>query len=275
MASFPIIAFIGAGNMGSSLIGGLIHHGHPSDRLWASDPSQEKLSDLHNHYHIHTTTDNTKVVEAADVVIFAIKPQLVAQVAQSLASTIQQHRPLVISIAAGVRVCNIKQWLEAKVTIVRAMPNTPALIGYGATALYTNLETADYHRELAETIMKSVGIVKWLPEEALMDNITALSGSGPAYFFLMMEALENAAVDLGLPHDIAHTFTLQTVKGAAEMAGKMHKSFAELREQVTSKGGTTEKGVAILEEHNIRGLLKMTLQAAKLRSEELALPLGD
>ena len=266
----PVIAIIGAGNMGSSLIGGLIQNGHPSHQLWASDPSEEKLSDLKLRFNVNTTVDNRKAIESADIVVFAVKPQLLQTVATTVAPLIQANKPLVLSIAAGIRISSLQQWLGSHVAIVRAMPNTPALIGCGATALYANHHVNHTQHNMAESILRSVGVVVWLADEQLMDAVTALSGSGPAYFFLMMEILQDVAEQLGLDNESARLLTMQTALGAARMAIESGKPLAELRRHVTSPGGTTEKALSVLEESNIRGVFKAALQAAKLRSEELA-----
>jgi pyrroline-5-carboxylate reductase len=266
----PVIAMIGAGNMGSSLIGGLINDGHPSDKLWATDPSAEKLAYLNQTFHIHTTHDNKKAAETADVIIFAIKPQIFSEAASELAPLIQSRKPLVISIAAGIREASIQHWLGGNASIVRAMPNTPALIKCGATALYANPFVSDAQHNMAESILRAVGVAVWLNNEQQIDTVTALSGSGPAYFFLMMEALQDAAEQLGLPTDTARLLTLQTALGAARMAIESDTPLAELRRHVTSPGGTTEKGVSVLMAHDIQGVFKKTLEAAKHRSEELA-----
>lgn len=272
--TIPVIAIIGAGNMGSSLIGGLINNHHPSDKLWATDSDEAKLAHLAHAFNIHTTTNNVAAVEAADVVLFAIKPQLIANIVTQLADTLRQRRPLIISIVAGIREKSLQQWIGSQIAIVRAMPNSPALIGCGATALYANPHTSVNERNMAESILRSVGIVVWLTDEKLMDVVTSLSGNGPAYFFLMMEALQQAACELGLPEDIARLLTLQTALGASRMAIESGKPLAELRRHVTSPGGTTESALSVLEENNIRGIFKKTLQAAKLRSEELAEIMG-
>lgn len=271
----PVISIIGAGNMGSSLIGGLINNGYSSDKLWASDTNEERLAYLQQAFHIHTTTDNNKAAQVADVIIFAIKPQLFATVATGSANDVQIRKPLVISIAAGMREASIQHWLGDKLAIVRAMPNTPALIGCGATALYANEYVSTEQRSIAESILRAVGVVVWLKDEKLMDAVTALSGSGPAYFFLMMETLQQAAEQLGLPSETARLLTLQTALGAARMAIESGTPLEELRHNVTSPGGTTEKAVSVLEENNIRGLFRKALLAAKLRSEELASILGE
>lgn len=271
----PTIALIGgAGNMGTSLIGGLINNGHPADKLWATDTSVEKLSELQKKFGIHTTTDNKQAIQSADVVIFSIKPQMFSNLAVDLADIIKAQKPLVISIAAGIRESSIQHWLGGTAAIVRVMPNTPALIGCGAAALYANALVTHEQRNMAESILHAVGIAVWLSDEKSMDAVTALSGSGPAYFFLVMESLQQAAEELGLPHDIARLLTLQTALGAARMAIEDDRPLHELRQNVTSPGGTTEKAVSVLEENNIRVIFQKALSAAKLRSEELAELMG-
>lgn len=271
----PVIAIIGAGNMGSSLIGGLIKTGHPSKKIWATAASEETLTILRENFKINTTTDNLKAVQAAEVIIFAVKPQAFGKIAAEISEVLQTHHPLIISIAAGVPTITIQKWLGGKVAVVRCMPNTPALINCGATALFASSLVTSEQRNIAESILRAVGVVVWLSDEKWMDIVTALSGSGPAYFFHMMEALQMAAEELGLPTETARLLTLQTALGAARMAIESGKPIAELRKNVTSPGGTTEKALSVLEENNIRGLYKMALHAAKRRSEELASLLGD
>lgn len=271
----PTIAIIGAGNMGLSLIGGLITDKHPANQIIATNPSSEKLAQLEQRFNIKTTTDNMAAAKTADVIIFAVKPQYIADVAKQLAPCIQEHRPLVISIAAGIKTAHLQKWLGNDIAIVRAMPNTPALIGCGATALYANDLVKTEQRNTAESMLRAVGLTLWVNKEDLMDTVTALSGSGPAYFFLMMEALQTAAEELGLPTETAKLLTLQTALGSARIAIESTHSLAELRKHVTSPGGTTEKALSILEEHQIRDIFKKTLSAAKARSEELANSLGD
>lgn len=266
----PLIAVIGGGNMGSSLIGGLIKDGHSPEKLIASDPDPVKLQALAKNFHIQTTTDNKQAVHAAEVVLLAVKPQYFAAVTKDLAPALPTVKPLIISIAAGIREASIQQWLGGHAAIVRAMPNTPALIGCGATALFANHQVTHDQRNLAESILRAVGVIVWLNDESLMDAVTALSGSGPAYFFLMMEALHEAAIQLGLPDDTAKLLTLQTALGATRMAIESGQSLPELRRLVTSPGGTTEKALSVLEEHKLREIFSKALHAAKRRSEELA-----
>lgn len=275
MANKPIIAILGAGNMGSALAGGLVKDKYPAKNIWLSDLDAEKLDHLHNSLGVNVTPDNQKAIQKADVVIFAIKPQVMAKVAGSLADAIQTHRPLIMSIAAGIREENLQQWVGGNMPIVRIMPNTPALIGCGASGLFANKLVSKEQRELAEAIMRAVGVVVWLDNEKWLDTVTALSGSGPAYFFLFIEALQIAGEDLGLPAEVARLLSLQTAYGAARMALESEKHVKELRQQVTSPGGTTERALRVLEEGNIRQLLAKALQAAKERSEELATTLSD
>ena len=240
----PTIAVIGAGNMGSSLIASLINSGHPSQQLWAADPSEEKLALLKKNFSVHVTSDNKHAISTADIVIFAIKPQLFSQVANALAATIKIRKPLVISIAAGVRIADIQHWIGSDIPIVRAMPNMPAIIGCGATALFANALVTKKEHNQAESILRAAGVVVWLEKENLMDVVTALSGSGPAYFFLVMEAMQQAAVDLGLPEETARLLTMQTALGAVRMGLETGIGLADLRHQVTS-GGTTEKAIFV------------------------------
>lgn len=264
------IAMIGAGNMGASLIGGLIQNGHPSEKIIATDTSPDKLAMLQQTFQIQTTTNNDEAIELADVVVFAVKPQYFETVAVSAKQAIRTRRRLIVSIAAGIRVASIQTWLGGEQAIVRTMPNTPALIGAGAAALYANDLVNDKERNLAESILRAVGIAVWLNDESLMDTVTALSGSGPAYFFLFMEAMQHAAEELGLPTDTARLLTLQTALGAARMAIESGKPLDELRHNVTSPGGTTEKALGVLQEHHLPVIIRHALQAAKTRSEELA-----
>lgn len=270
----PTIAMIGAGNMGASLIGGLIQNGHPSEKIIATDMSAEKLAMLHETFHIRTATNNNEAIQSADVIVFAIKPQGFESVAVSAKDTVRERRRLIVSIAAGIREASIQEWLGGEQAIVRAMPNTPALIGAGAAALYANAFVTETERNLAESILRAVGIAVWLTDETMMDTVTALSGSGPAYFFLFMEAMQHAAEELGLPSDTARLLTLQTALGAARMAIESGKPLAELRRNVTSPGGTTEKALGVLQDQHLPAIVRHALQAAKLRSEELADLLG-
>jgi pyrroline-5-carboxylate reductase len=264
------IAFIGGGNMARSLIGGLLDDGIPAQRIWVADPNESALHSLVGDFAVHTTPDNSEAARHARVVMLAIKPQLAKSVVQELAPAILDSRPLVISIAAGIRVDDLSSWLDKGTAIVRTMPNTPALVRSGATALYANSAVNKEQKNLAESILRAVGMTLWVDDEGLMDAVTALSGSGPAYFFLVMEALESAGEHLGLPRDTARLLTLQTAFGAAKMALESAEEPAELRRRVTSPGGTTECAVQTLQKHGLEAVFDEALRAAHRRSIELA-----
>jgi pyrroline-5-carboxylate reductase len=272
--STPNLSFIGAGNMARSLIGGLIADGWPAAHIRAADPDPDQRASLASHFGIGLLDDNHAAAESADVVVLAVKPQVMYTVAQEIASTVQTHRPLVISIAAGIRSADLDRWLGGNTAIVRCMPNTPALVQSGATALFANPRVDSGQRDRAETILRAVGLTLWLEREEQMDAVTALSGSGPAYFFLIMEALQAAGERLGLPADTARLLALQTAFGAAKMALESPEDAAVLRRRVTSPGGTTERALQVLEEGGLRDLLLRAMSAARDRSRELADQLG-
>lgn len=268
------IAFIGAGNMAGALIGGLIADGVSPDRLTATDTSREKCEALRAAAGIRTLQDNRAAAADADVLVLAVKPQVLRDVALELAEQVQRTRPLVISIAAGVRSESLQAWLGEDVPVVRTMPNTPAMIQAGASVLYATPAVSEAQREQAESLMRAVGLTQWVEDEGLMDAVTALSGSGPAYYFLVMEAMEDAARRLGLPAETARLLTLQTALGAARMALESSEPPSTLRARVTSPRGTTERAVAVLEDGGIRDLFRRALKAARDRSIELSDDLG-
>ena len=268
------IGFIGGGNMAASLLGGLLADGTPASQLWASAPSEATRQRLKETFGIHVVADNTEVVRHCNVVVLAVKPQKMHEVCTEIAATVRTAKPLVVSIAAGVRTADMERWLGGNIALIRTMPNTPALVQCGATALYATPQVNNSQREAAETIMRAVGLTLWLEDEPLMDAVTALSGSGPAYFFLMLEALEEAGAKLGLPAETSRLLALQTAFGAAKMALESPDDCATLRKRVTSPGGTTERAIGILEQGNLRGLFATALAGACDRAEELAKQLG-
>ncbi len=207
--------------------------------------------------------------------MLAVKPQVIRTVASEISAAVQARHPLIISIAAGIRSADLDRWLGGNTAVVRCMPNTPALVQSGATALIANARVSDEQRNLAESILRAVGLTLWLDDEQLMDAVTALSGSGPAYFFLIMEALQAAGVQLGLPEQTAQLLTLQTAFGAAKMALESDEDAATLRRRVTSPGGTTERALQTLENGGLRELIARALTAARDRSRELADQLGQ
>ena len=268
------IGFIGGGNMARSLIGGLIADDRNPATLWVSDTNDEQLLHLQQQFGVHTSHSNSEVVDSADILILAVKPQVMHSITTELREVVQRKKPLVISIAAGIRIEDIDRWLGGNIAIVRAMPNTPALIQTGATALHANPLVSAEQRNSAETILRAVGLALWVNDEKMMDAVTALSGSGPAYFFLFIEALEEAARALGLPEQTAHLLSLQTAFGATKMALESPEDCAILRKRVTSPGGTTEQAIRAFEEGGLRQLVAKALTAAANRSEELAQQLG-
>ncbi len=269
------ISFIGAGNMANSLIGGLLADGKAPASINIADINQEQLRTLQQRFAVTICQTNREAAEAADILILAVKPQGLKAVAEEMRDSVQTKKPLVISIAAGVREQDINRWLGNNVAIVRAMPNTPALIQTGATALYANSKVSQEQRNTAETILRAVGVTAWLDEERHMDTVTALSGSGPAYFFLFMEAMEAAGQELGLDAETARLLTLQTAFGATKMALESSENCATLRQRVTSPGGTTEQALRVFETGDLRKLIKQAINAAAKRSEELAQQLGE
>jgi pyrroline-5-carboxylate reductase len=268
------LAFIGGGNMAGSLIGGLITDGWDPARIRVADTSTQRLDQLSQQFPIRTTTSNTDAAGQADIILLAVKPQVIKSVAQELAGIVAQQQPLVISIAAGIPASALGNWLGKSTAIVRAMPNTPAMVQSGAAALYANASVSEDQRSIAESILRAVGIVIWVDDEAQMDAVTALSGSGPAYFFLFMEALQLAGQELGLPKDTARLLALQTAFGAAKMALESNEDAATLRHQVTSPGGTTEHAIRTFQEGALEALVSKALLAAATRSRELAAEFG-
>ncbi len=267
--STPTIAFIGGGNMARSLIGGLIADGCAAERIWVSDPTPEHREALRAQFGVKTTEHNQEAVAHADAVVFAVKPQILRDVARGIGEAMQHRKPLAISIAAGVRLTDLERWLGGPVALVRTMPNTPALVRSGATALYAGAHVSAEQRRLAESILRAVGLTVWVADEAQLDAVTALSGSGPAYFFLVMEAMEQAGVALGLSPENARLLTLQTAFGAAKIALESAESPAELRERVTSPKGTTERAIGVLRDAGLEALFGQALAAAAERSREL------
>lgn len=269
------LAFIGGGNMASSLVGGLIADGWDPASIRVADTSAQQLERLSQRFPVTTTTDNRAAIAQADVIVLAVKPQSMQAVAQQLADDINQQQALVISIAAGIRESTLRTWLGANTAIVRTMPNTPAMVQSGATALFANPAVNEEQRSIAESILRAVGVAIWVDDEALMDAVTALSGSGPAYFFLFMEALQKAGCELGLPARTAHLLTLQTAFGAAKMALESTEDAATLRRRVTSPGGTTERAISVLQDGGFEALVSEALQSAAARSRELADQFGS
>jgi pyrroline-5-carboxylate reductase len=268
------IGFIGGGNMAAALIGGLLDGGYPRENIWVSDIDQDKLQHLSTQYGVKTSLDNQGIAQNVDVLVLAVKPQIAKSVLTNLGVGSLRSESIVISIVAGILESDIEKWLGGPVALIRAMPNTPALIRSGASALHANARVEDEQRDIAESILRAVGLVVWLESESQLDAVTAISGSGPAYFFLLMEAMEESALQLGLDQQTARLLIEQTAFGAAKIALEVEESPAELRKRVTSPGGTTQKALETFEKGGFRALVAEALSAAHGRSLELSRELG-
>lgn len=264
------IGFIGGGNMATCLISGLIASGHPAAYIWVSDINPDLLASLAANLNVNTTADNNVVLAAVDVAVLAVKPQVLKTVASAAAALIQKKNLLIVSIAAGISQKSLSQWLGDSTAIVRCMPNTPALVLTGATALHANQQVSEEQRDLAESILRSVGITLWVENESELDAVTAVSGSGPAYYFLLMEAMEKTAVELGLTENTARLLVQQTALGAAKIALESSESPEQLRKRVTSPGGTTQRAIETFEQGGFTDLVARALHAARDRSIEMS-----
>jgi pyrroline-5-carboxylate reductase len=267
-------AFVGGGNMGGALIRGLITRGLPAKNISVGEAHQQRRIALADELGVHVTADNREAVSGADVVVLAVKPQDMAGTVQALADVLAQRTPLVISIAAGIRVADIAGWCGGG-AFVRAMPNRPALNSAGATAMFAPAGLSAGHRELAEQVLGAVGTTVWVRDEAALDVVTALSGSGPAYFFLLAELMTDAAVNLGLDRASAQELAIQTLFGSGRMARDSDGDLARLRAEVTSKGGTTEAALRSFDAANLRGIVAAAISAATDRSREMAQAFGN
>lgn len=259
--------------MARSLIGGLASRGVRADTITVSDPVAAQRETLERQFGVRTTPDNKDAAAAGEVIVLAVKPQELRLAVKEIAPLLAGQRKLLISIAAGVRAGDIERW-SGGAPLVRCMPNRPALNGCGITALYATHGVSARERTLAEQILGAVGATLWVDEEGHMDAVTAISGSGPAYFFLLIEMLEQTGVALGLTPEVSRKLAVETAYGAGSMARAATDSAAVLREQVTSKGGTTEAALRYLESQNIRDVFAGAVTAAARRSAELADQLG-
>ena len=260
--------------MATSLISGLIASGYAPQQIWVSDTNSALLQAHSEHLRVNTTSENLEVITAVDVVVLAVKPQVLREISLQLAAAISQKQLLVVSIAAGISQTSLGKWLGREVPIVRCMPNTPALVQTGATALHANANVSAQQKDLAENILRAVGLTLWVADEAQLDAVTAVSGSGPAYFFLLMEAMEAAALELGLDENAARLLIQQTALGAAKIALESADSPAQLREKVTSPGGTTQKAIETFQQHGFSNVVSLALHAARDRSIEMSQQLG-
>lgn len=264
------IAFIGGGNMARSLVGGLVAAGAPPATIRVAEPVEALREGLATDYGVAVFESATEAVDGTGTWLFAVKPQVMRQVCGELAQQAQQARPLAVSIAAGITAAQLERWLGGDLAVVRTMPNTPALLGAGVTGLYANPRVDAAQRTQAQDLLSAAGATVWIEDEALMDAVTALSGSGPAYVFLLAEAMQAAGEAQGLPAEAARTLTLHTVLGAARMLVEGDAPAAELRRRVTSPGGTTQAAIEAFEAGSFRDLVDRAIAAATRRGGELS-----
>ena len=268
------IGFIGGGNMASSLIGGLIADGINPQQISVAEPNSERRATLRAHFAINVVESAAALLENASIIILAVKPQIIHDVCSEISKQLNGRSPLFISVAAGIHVNDIDRWLGEGQAIVRTMPNTPALIRTGATGLYANPIASKAQCELAESILRAVGVTIWVETEDEIDIVTALSGSGPAYFFLIIELMQKSAQNLGLSEESSRLLSLQTAFGAAKMALESSDDCETLRQKVTSPGGTTERAIGIMLDKQLNETIDSALTGARDRARELAEQLG-
>ena len=265
------IGFIGGGNMTLAIAGGLIASGMPATLIRISEPSAEQRQRIAASLPgVDVQSDNSVVAGNVDCLVLATKPQVLGAVCRDLGAAVQQRKPLIVSIAAGVGGADIDAWLGGELAVIRVMPNQPALVRLGASGLYANSVASEADRELATAVMAAVGKVVWVESEADIDSVTAISGSGPAYFFLLIDMLVKTASDMGLRTEDARELAIQTAVGAAAMAAQSEESMDELIARVRSPGGTTAAALDCLDEQNVRAIFSAALEAAKQRANELA-----
>lgn len=265
-----VTAFVGGGNMARSLIAGLIRQGVPAAGIRVAEPIAELREALSRDFGVHAVEDARTAVDGAAVWVLAVKPQVLPSVCAQLADLAQAQQPLLLSIAAGITATQLQRWSGGDVAVVRAMPNTPALLGAGVTGLYANRRVSDAQRVQATRLLDSAGVTVWIDDEAQMDAVTAVSGSGPAYVFLLAEAMEAAAQAQGLPADTARTLVLQTLLGAARMLTESGEAPELLRRRVTSPNGTTQAAIEAFQAGGFEALTAQAIAAATERGRSLS-----
>ena len=269
------LGLIGGGNMARGLVGGLIKSGIEPKNIIVSDPDDRIRQALIEDFSVKTYAENSSIARVADILVLAVKPQVMQCAVEDIAETLLQRQPLIVSIAAGIPIASIESWAGSSLSLIRVMPNTPALTGNGASGMYANHLVSKSQRAQAQEIIESIGIAVWVDDESLIDTVTAVSGSGPAYFFYLMDAMVKAAQECGLDAKTSRQLTLQTALGSARLALASDESPTELRRRVTSPGGTTEAAVEILDKEGCEKILIRAVHAARQRSVELAKLLGE
>ena len=263
------IAFIGAGHLASHLIKGLIQADYGAEHIWVSNPHYDKLKTLQERYGIHIEQNNHAVVEHADMVILTVRPNKVAIVLHDMAKTLQRRRPIMISAASGITLASLQSWLGSDYAVARCMPNLACALNYGVTGLLASPSLTDQQKQQIASIFETLGSSLWLKDDEQIDTITALSGSGIAIFFLIIEHLAQAAIDCGLDKTQAYQVSVHTALGASQLASQSPQTLAQLREQVTVPGGTTEQALKILQQGSLQTLLKNAVLAAKKQAQHI------
>ena len=274
MENKTVIGFIGAGNMAYALIKGLLNNGFDTNQINISDTNEELLQSRESELKVTTYSDNTSLLSNSDIIFFAVKPQVLSSVCLELKGVVKSKH-LFVSIVAGIRSSDINRWLGGNFSLIRTMPNTPALFQTGVTGLFANELVNNEQKSLVSSILSSVGECFWVDEEKLIDAITAISGSGPAYFFLLMESMKQAGMALGLDEETANSLSIQTAYGASLMANKTGKDSRTLRAEVTSPNGTTQSAIESFQDQNFEGIVANATRAAYDRARELSNELGD
>ena len=274
MENKTVIGFIGAGNMAYALIKGLLNNGFDANQINISDPNEELLLNRESELKVTTYSDNTSLLINSDIIFFAVKPQVLSSVCLELKGVVKSKH-LFVSIVAGIRSSDINRWLGGNFALIRTMPNTPALFQTGVTGLFANELVNNEQKSLVSSILSSVGECFWVNEEKLIDAITAISGSGPAYFFLLMQSMTQAGMALGLDEETANSLSIQTAYGASLMANKTGKDSRTLRAEVTSPNGTTQSAIESFQDQNFEGIVANATRAAYDRARELSNELGD
>ena len=265
----PTLGFIGGGNMATAIINGMLASGYPAERIWVCDPNANQLTSLAQG-GVNTTDQAGALLPKCDVITLAVKPQILKSVIEPLATAVQQHQPLIVSVAAGVSAESIDRWLGGNTAIIRTMPNTPALVQTGATGLYANDRVSQSMRSSIDDIFKAIGVTVWVDQEADLHAVTAAGGSAPAYFFRFMEAMSKAAQNQGLSEDQALQLIVQTCLGAAKMVQQTGENPAELKRRVMSPKGTTEQAILRFDEGGLDALVEDAMNACSRRSVELS-----
>lgn len=268
------IGFLGGGNMARALIGGLISRGTPAPQLSVGEPSAAAREALAREFNVPVNADNRAAIEGCELIILAVKPQEAGGTLGELAPQLRDARPVLLSVAAGIRIASLSGWAGPGVPVIRTMPNRPALIGAGVTGMYAAPDVTAHQRELAEQVMRAAGQTVWVMRESDLDVVTALSGSGPAYFFLLAELMMQAAIGEGLDPAAARRLAVATLHGAGAMADASDGDLARMRQEVTSKGGTTEAALGAFADADLAGIVARAMHAATRRSRELAARFG-